>query len=424
MESTIRNVPGLGLTSLLSVMAGVYTIQSLIGMFTLQGLPAVLRSEGVSTSQIGLFYIAMLPWALKFLWSPYIESLRKQGRTLKNHGYLILFAQVMMLVVLGILALTSALHQLTLIFACVLVLALLSTFADISTDGLAVDQLLKSQRRVGNVMQVGGAYLGAIFGGGMFIYLTGTMNWQIAIFVLIGLVVIMSLPTFKLFSKNTTQSGVSDGHIPSLKSAFLNPKIRQGLLLIALCQLGTRGVLSMMMPFLYDRGINLENLGLLTAGGGAITGFIGIAFSGWIIKHISAIKMVTYCLLAEMIVYTGFFFYSSELIHLPYGLEVLFVINAFIFAAKFVALYTLMMEWSYGKQAGVDFSFFQSMDMIVAIVMAILCGWIIANFGYKVHYTMAIIATFLAAFTLHQSTRTHDQRSFNISIFSAQEKNK
>nr|MBF4232964.1 MFS transporter [Vibrio anguillarum] len=40
--------------SLLSLLAGVYTTQSLIGMFTLQGLPAVLRSEGVSTSQIGL----------------------------------------------------------------------------------------------------------------------------------------------------------------------------------------------------------------------------------------------------------------------------------------------------------------------------------------------------------------------------------
>ncbi len=410
MTFPTRLTSGLKLSSLLSIMAGVYTTQSLIGMFTLQGLPAVLKSQDVSTSQIGLFYLAILPWALKFLWSPYLEKIRKKGDTLKNHGYLVLFAQVAILVILGVLAFTQALHQLSLLFLCVFVLAMFSTIADMSTDGLAVDQLPRSKRRIGNVMQVGGAYLGAIFGGGLFIYLTGAVDWQVALFALMGLVIIMSLPTLQLFSRTTSQPTIKDVSTPSLKSAFSRSKVRRGLFLIMLCQIGTRGVLSMMMPFLYEKGINLENLGLLVAGGGALTGFIGVGLSGWAIKHITAIKMLTICLAVEAILYTGFFLYSANLVNIPYMLEVLFILNAVISAAKFLALYTLMMEWSYGSQAGIDYSLFQSMDMIVTIVMAVLCGWLISYLGYSAHYSLAIIATCFAAYQL---TRISDLASRN-----------
>ncbi len=74
---------GIKLKPLLAVLASVYTIQSLVSMFTLQGLPAIMRHEGIDTSQIGLFYLAMLPWVAKFLWSPWIERQRKRERVYK-----------------------------------------------------------------------------------------------------------------------------------------------------------------------------------------------------------------------------------------------------------------------------------------------------------------------------------------------------
>ena len=184
----------LSLKPLLTILASVYTIQSLVGMFTLQGLQAVLRSEGISTSQIGLFYLAMLPWAIKFLWAPYIEAKRKRSG-LVSHGRLIVLAQSSIIIILAGLAQSSAIEQPKLLFIGVFLLALLSTIADISTDGLAVDQLPKHHRYLGNTMQVGGAYIGALFGGGLFIYLTGAYQWHIALLVLISLIILMSLPT-------------------------------------------------------------------------------------------------------------------------------------------------------------------------------------------------------------------------------------
>ncbi|GIB55620.1 MFS transporter [Vibrio cholerae] len=309
-----------------------------------------------------------------------------------------------MLLVLGAFSFNAVISDQTLLFVGVLTLALLSTFADITTDGLAVDVLPADQRRFGNVMQVGGAYLGAVFGGGLFIYLTASVSWQNAILLLMALLLFMSLPTARLFGKSKTSQPLHPTHRPSLKSALTNPKVTLGLGLVALCQLGTRGVQSMMMPFLYDHGVELEALGLLVAGGGIITAFIGIGLSGWLMKKVSAISMVLVCLALEALLYAGFTFYSysAQITPLTYGLEGLYVLNTVLVAAKFVALYTLMMDWSYGDQAGVDFSLFQSMDMLIAMLMAMLCGWIIAQFGYQVHYLLTFSVTLCALLTLYQ----------------------
>lgn len=385
----------LGLKPLLSILASVYTIQSLIGMFTLQGLPAVLRSEGLSTSQIGLFYLAMLPWALKFLWAPYIEAKRKRNGLL-SHGRLIGIAQLGLVLILAVLALTSAIQFPSLLFGGVFMLALLSTFADISTDGLAVDQLSKENRHLGNIMQVGGAYIGALFGGGLFIYIMSTYHWQTALYVLMALVLLMSLPTSILFFRGASQSPNQIEERPSLGRSWDSPIVRFGLIMVVLCQVGTRGVQSMMMPYLFDKGLQLTDLGVLAAGGGAITGLIGVLVSGVLMKRLPARSMLLICLGFEALIFSGFFLDTINLITGTLGLQGLYVLSSVVAAAKFVALYTLMMEWAYGKQAGVDFTLFQSTDLAVAILMALVSGSVIATLGYSAHYGIAIIATVIS----------------------------
>lgn len=382
---------------LLAILASVYTIQSLIGMFTLQGLPAVMRSEGISTSQIGLFYLAMLPWGLKFLWSPYIERQRKQGSVFVRHAVIIILAQFCMVAMLVLLSLTSAVSHLNAVFACVLVLTLASTFADITADGLAVDQLPVKKRYLGNIMQVGGAYCGAVFGGGLFIYVMGFVSWQYALLILAALVLVMSLPTWSLFRmKEVSLSANVEDAKPSLSKSLQNPLVRTGLVLVIVSQLGTRGALSMMMPFLYDQGLSLANLGLLVAGGGVLTGLVGVAFGGWLVKQVSAIKAIYLLLVVEAITFSLLALYSAQVFTLDWGLEALFILNSVVSAAKFVALYTLMMDYAYGTQSGVDFSMFQSMDMLVAIATAMICGVIIERFGYLYHYGFLVTFTCIA----------------------------
>ncbi|MBU2898682.1 MFS transporter [Vibrio hepatarius] len=385
----------LGFKPLLAILASVYTIQSIVGMFTLQGLPAVLRAEGISTSQIGLFYLVMLPWALKFLWAPKVEIHRKRYGLI-SHGRLIAVAQIGIIFILVGLAIHSAIEKPILLFGGVFALTLLSTLADITTDGLAVDQLPISKRRLGNMMQVGGSYIGALFGGGLFIYMMGAYHWQTAIYMLIAIIVLMSLPTITLFNQRSSTPSATTNKRASLRFAWHTPNIRFGLLMVVLCQIGTRSVQAMLMPYLFDQGLELTDLGILAAGGGALTGLVGVLCSGLMLKRLSARVMLLSCLGIEALIFLGFFLNTLDYITGTIGLQILYVVSSVVAAAKFVALYTLMMEWAYGEQAGVDFTLFQSMDMAVAIVMALLSGTIIAVLGYSAHYMIAILATFIA----------------------------
>ena len=60
----------LPLPRILVAIIGIYLVQSLIGGFTFQGIPAALRASGASLEVVGMFSLIMVPWALKFLWAP------------------------------------------------------------------------------------------------------------------------------------------------------------------------------------------------------------------------------------------------------------------------------------------------------------------------------------------------------------------
>lgn len=341
------NTLGIKLKPLLAVLASVYTIQSLVSMFTLQGLPAVMRHEGLGTSQIGLFYLAMLPWVAKFMWSPWIERQRKKGACLKNHAIIIFGSQLVLIAILVALCIIGTIESRTTLFVGVFAISLFSSFADIATDGLAIDQLEAKKRYLGNVMQVGGSYLGAVFGGGLFIYVTALLDWQTALLGLALLTLLFSMPTLSLFFKSDNQQSAPATHTPSLRAAFSNPKVRIGLLLVTLSQLGTRGVLSMMMPFLVDSGIQLESLGLLVAGGGVITGLLGVVLGGWLIKKSNALNVLLLMIVFEVVAFSFYLVYDLNIAELGWFIAGVYVVNGVITSAKFVALYTLMMSlWS------------------------------------------------------------------------------
>src|SRR6218665_515296 len=58
----------------LGLLLTLYICQGLpTGVFT-QALPAILRQYGVSLSVIGFSGLLAMPWALKFLWAPWVDQ--------------------------------------------------------------------------------------------------------------------------------------------------------------------------------------------------------------------------------------------------------------------------------------------------------------------------------------------------------------
>ncbi|MEQ1962618.1 MFS transporter [Xenorhabdus khoisanae] len=385
---------------LLLTLAGVYTIQSTIGMFTLQSMPAFLRSHGVTPDKIGLLYLLMLPWAFKFLWAPVVERYRKSGGGDTNPRRIMLCGNLLIALLFGSMSLAEPAEHMPLIIAALFLITLVLTVVDTTTDGHAIDRLSPQHRPWSNVMQVGGSYLGAIIGSGLFLYLTSLYGWHIGAGMLVIVILLMSLPIlFIRGSQEKKEPGVAKASVkPSLKNALRRTPVKQALVLILLCMIGTRLSLGMFSPFLVDRGVDLTQLGIIAASGGALAGLSGVLLGGIVIRKLGAIQTLLALMLLECVVLAGIFWLARQPEAPLSLLSAAYVFITLITAAKFVALYTQMMSLAASTQSGVDFALMQSADMGIAIICSMLGGLIVTKASYSSLFALASLFTLAGLF--------------------------
>lgn len=376
-------------------IAVLYTLQSIFGAITFQGMPAVLREAGVEPVKIGLVYLLMLPWACKFLWAAPVESYRKGNS--KATKQVFVFANALAILLLSLMALSDPSVDLVYIFLVLGAVALLSSTVDISLDGYAIGVSKVAQQGWLNVMQIGGGYLGAILGGGVFLILIGQFGWQYA---LLSMSLILGAMLLFIGYQPLQQEAVDARVKPSLKSALLSPKLQLGMLIIVIVQLGLRLVQGMMMPFFIDRGISLTELGSIAVFGGSVVSLLAVFLSGVLVNKAGARAVLIGLLITQVAIYIFFFFASSQSSLSVFHASVLLLVNSACAAASFVALYTLMMGWTSKQQAGVDFSLLQCTDTAIALLAGMLSGALVQFLDYQNYFLVCVAVSTIALFSL------------------------
>lgn len=361
-------------------IGGVYVAQSVIGGLTMLGLPAVLRAQGLPLDQIGLLYLTVLPWALKFLWAPQIERFRLPALGRNRSNIIVLIGNLLSvagIVVVGVLQpalFVSVMVVLT-------VVAVMASTVDIACDGYAVENLAKRHHGWGNAAQVGGSYLGSAIGGGLFLVLVEKVGWQYACFAMAAVILVLSLPFS--FGPAAMETVKQRTHVPSLAATILRPEIRRGMIATALFVAAQKWGLSMLGPFLIDQGFDLATIGILNGTGSMFIGLAGAVAGGAMVRLFGTRAVLAGALLVQ----------SALLLALAYAgaggaisrsaiMTISVASSSGIMSIGFVALYAQFMDWSDPKQAGVDFTVFQCMDGIVSIIGGLGAGWIAQRFGY------------------------------------------
>ncbi|WP_340608839.1 MFS transporter [Xenorhabdus bharatensis] len=385
---------------LLLTLAGVYTIQSTISMVALQSMPAFLRSYGVTQDKIGLLYLLMLPWAFKFLWAPIVERYRKSGSGDNHSRRIMLCGTFLIFLLFCLMSLAEPAEHMPLIILALFLITFCLTIVDTTTDGQAIDRLPTQYRPWSNVMQIGGGYLGTMIGSGLFLYLTSLYGWHIGASVLAIVILLMSLPIF-FIRKTPEKREPNEANVttsPSLRIALRRSPVKQALILILLCMVGTRLSLGMFSPFLIDHGVDLTQLGIIAASGGALAGLFGVMSGGIIVRKFGAVQTLLGLMLLECLVFAGMYWLVQQPSTSVFLLSAVYVLITLINATKFVALYTQMMSLAASNQSGVDFALMQSADMSIAIISSMLGGLIVTKASYSSLFALASIFTLVGLF--------------------------
>jgi MFS transporter, putative signal transducer len=367
--------------------------QSIIGGVTFSALPSVLRDRGLPLDQIGLTYVAVLPWVLKFLWAPAIERYRlpstgpSRSRSIVLIGGLVSAACFVLAAVIG----PSSFVPLMAIF---IVVAFAASTVDIACDGHAVESLSERYHGWGNAAQVGGAYLGSAIGSGLFLVLVARVDWIQAMIVMAVLLLLLGLP-FVLSPAITPVDARS--HRPSLRDALRRTEMRKGLALAALYAVSQKWGLAMLGPFLVDSGLDLDSLGIVNGAGGMILGFGCALLGGALVRSWGARAIMVLALVLQALTLSGLAAAAwnggtSQLLLLGLALGS----SSAIMALGFVALYAQFMTLSDPRQAGIDFTLLQCMDALVSMIGGIGAGWIAQHFGYSACFGLAAFLVILA----------------------------
>lgn len=252
-------------------------------LLTLSVLQAWMKEEGVDLSVIGLFALVGLPYTLKFVWSPVLDrfTLSFLGR---RRGWLLVI-QVLLVVAIAGLGLTSPRENPWLVAFAALLVTFFSASQDIVVDAYRREDLRDIELGLGASFYVNGYRVGMLLAGSGGLILADHFSFSQVYFFLAASLLVGIVTT--LLSR---EPEVAAGTPRTLREAVVEPFIEyfrreQAVLIltfILLYKIGDQMASTMTTPFYLDIGFSKTEIGAVaklfgfwaTIAGGMVGGIV------------------------------------------------------------------------------------------------------------------------------------------------------
>ena len=374
-----------------------YLHQGMITALIMQGVAGYFRHAGLDLAQLSWLSLTFLPWIAKCLWAPWGErhALPLRGNPYLGSLVLLQIAMAATLVVIG--AISPEQSVLTIVIALML-LALLSASHDIYADGITICTTSATSRALANTAQVGGSYLGILFGSYAFLSIAEQAGWRGGFFALAGLSLLMLILPLRYIQQSPIQhSQTQDRQSQQTTRPTLNrltfKTLWPVLAFTAIFYLAMRGMMALQTVMLIDRQLSLSQLGLVMTVYSTAVSAVGIVLANVLIRRMGALRcllpvMVVHALLA-IVLAVGYPLYSLNAWIALFG-----VVNLAA-AVGFVTLYNVLMGLVRPHQPASDYALFQSTDAAVAMIVSIAALQLAHHTNYQT--TLGVLACFAVA---------------------------
>ncbi|MBA0159366.1 MFS transporter [Pectobacterium versatile] len=371
-----------------------YLHQGMITALIMQGVAGYFRHAGLDLAQLSWLSLTFLPWIAKCLWAPWGE---RHALPLRGNPYLgsLVLLQIAMAATLVVIGVISPEQSVLTIVIALMLLALLSASHDIYADGITICTTNATSRALANTAQVGGSYLGILFGSYAFLSIAEQAGWRGGFFALAGLSLLMLILPLRYLQQSPIQHSQTQHHQPQQAARpTLNrltfKTLWPVLAFTAIFYLAMRGMMALQTVMLIDRQLSLSQLGLvMTVYSTAVSG-VGIVLANVLIRRMGALRcllpvMVVHALLAIMLA-VGYPLYSLNAWIALFG-----VVNLAA-AVGFVTLYNVLMGLVRPHQPASDYALFQSTDAAVAMIVSIAALQLAHHTNYQT--TLGVLACF------------------------------
>jgi MFS family permease len=379
-----------GMLARFTLLGALYFAQGLPFGFFVQALPVLLRKSGVSLSTIGFTSLLTLPWALKFLWAPVVDT-RWWPRVGRRRSW-ILAMQVAAVLVLTVIAATPGSDRLALLMIAMFVLNSIAATQDIATDGLAVELLPPSERGFANGLQVAGYRVGMIVGGGVLLGIYDELGHHGLFAIMAVLTAFSTLPVLLMREPPTVPSISTkphDVHFLQLSGAW------RIIALVVVYKFGEASAQGMLRPFLVDRGRGLPQIAWVIGTVGFVAGMLGALVGGALVGMIGRRRALVAFGFGQVVSVLGY-------AYLAFGapthrdLYCWAGVEHFASGMATAALFTAMMDWSRPSSSGTDYTVQASAVVIATGIASTFAGASADLVGYGGHFLVAAMLCLVA----------------------------
>jgi PAT family beta-lactamase induction signal transducer AmpG len=282
-----------------------------------------LTAAGTDKGEVGLFTLATLPFAFKFVWAPIIDRLpfplltRLLGR---RRGWLIAIQICLIAAILLMAASDPGPGHLTLTAVAAVLVAFFSASQDIVIDGLRIELLEERQQGAGVAAYTTGYRLAMLITASGILIVAGLVGWStayaaVAVLMLIGVAATLSTPEPAISTAEVEReeqqaehylerhgglppwlAGLAAWFYSAVASPFLEFFRRFGvfslviLALVLFYKLGDTLASMMTGPFYLELGFSLEQVGLISKPVGLVATIAGAVLGGVMVNRLGVIR--------------------------------------------------------------------------------------------------------------------------------------
>ena len=296
------------------VFTGLASGMPLYVLFQL--VPAWLRDEGVSLTDIGLFALVGIPYTWKFLWAPLMDRWVPPflGR---RRGWMLL-CQIGLIISIGVLGMFQPADSTWLIAWLAVAVAFFSASQDVAVDAFRREILPDEELGLGSAIHVQAYRISSLVPGSLSLILADFLPWSTVFWItsaFMGVGVMMSLLVSEPDSELPQDTGLRQAVIAPF-AEYLNRRSWSGLLLVLgfmfLYKVGDNMATALATPFYLDMGFSKTQIGLVAKHaalwpaiiGGLLGGIVmirlGINRSLWLFGVVQVVSILGFAILASV----------------------------------------------------------------------------------------------------------------------------
>ncbi len=276
-------------------------------------MQAWMKESNISLTDIGfLSTLIAYPYALKFIWAPFLDrylppvlGLRRGWLVITQVGLVILF------IAIGFFDPNQYIKTFTIV---ALLISFFSASQDIVIDAYRVEYLDEKERGFAMPPAILGYRLALIVAASFALYLADDYSWQVvyilmAVFMSVGLLTTIFCEEPAIHRE--PRKNLKDAVLLPFKEFLSRPYCYEILAFVLLYKFGEILATSLTTPFMMEIGFSLKEIGVVTKGVGFVATILGATVGGaimlrmslykslWLFGFIQSISTLTYYILAE-----------------------------------------------------------------------------------------------------------------------------